>query len=250
MTLRYRLYLGLKLLFTCAASSAFAAETSVAVAANFTEPAKEIAAAFAKATGHKAQLVFGPSGAFYTQISHGAPFELFLSADAERPVKIEQEGLGVPATRFTYAVGRLALFSTTPRLVDKAGAVLRTGRFEKIAIADPVSAPYGQAALETMRALGVEARLKPRIVTGTSIAQAYQFTSTGAAELGFVALSQIIDVKGGSRWIVPASLHKPIEQQAILLKTGAANPAARAFLKFLKSDAALRIIRRYGYAAR
>lgn len=250
MTLRYRLYLGLMLLFTCAASSAFAAETSVAVAANFTEPAKEIAAAFAKATGHKAQLVFGPSGAFYTQISHGAPFELFLSADAERPVKIEQEGLGVPATRFTYAVGRLALFSTTPRLVDKAGAVLRTGRFEKIAIADPVSAPYGQAALETMRALGVEARLKPRIVTGTSIAQAYQFTSTGAAELGFVALSQIIDVKGGSRWIVPASLHKPIEQQAILLKTGAANPAARAFLKFLKSDAALRIIRRYGYAAR
>ncbi|WP_165322222.1 molybdate ABC transporter substrate-binding protein [Rhizorhabdus phycosphaerae] len=250
MTLRYRLYLGLMLLFTCAASSAFAAETSVAVAANFTEPAKEIAAAFAKATGHKAQLVFGPSGAFYTQISHGAPFELFLSADAERPVKIEQEGLGVPATRFTYAVGRLALFSTTPRLVDKAGAVLRTGRFEKIAIADPVSAPYGLAALETMRALGVEARLKPRIVTGTSIAQAYQFTSTGAAELGFVALSQIIDVKGGSRWIVPASLHKPIEQQAILLKTGAANPAARAFLKFLKSDAALRIIRRYGYAAR
>ncbi|MFZ5707873.1 MAG: molybdate ABC transporter substrate-binding protein [Pseudomonadota bacterium] len=238
------------LLFTCAASSAFAAETSVAVAANFTEPAKEIAAAFAKATGHKAQLVFGPSGAFYTQISRGAPFELFLSADAERPVKIEQEGLGVPATRFTYAVGRLALFSTTPRLVDKAGAVLRTGRFEKIAIADPVSAPYGLAALETMRALGVEARLKPRIVTGTSIAQAYQFTSTGAAELGFVALSQIIDVKGGSRWIVPASLHKPIEQQAILLKTGAANPAARAFLKFLKSDAALRIIRRYGYAAR
>lgn len=250
MTLRHRLYLGLMLLFGCAASSAFAAETSVAVAANFTEPAREIAAAFAKATGHKAQLAFGPSGAFYTQISHGAPFELLLSADADRPTKIEQEGLGVPGTRFTYAVGRLALFSTTPRLVDRAGAVLRTGRFEKIAIADPVSAPYGLAALETMRTLGVEARLKPRIVTGTSIAQAYQFTSTGAAELGFVALSQIIDVKRGSRWIVPARLHKPIEQQAILLKTGAANPAARAFLKFLKSDAALRIIRRYGYAVR
>ncbi|MBP8234255.1 molybdate ABC transporter substrate-binding protein [Rhizorhabdus sp.] len=248
MTLRHRLCLGLLLLLGYTTSPALAAETTVAVAANFTEPAKEIAAAFARATGHKAQLAFGPSGTFYTQISHGAPFELFLSADAERPAKIEQEGLAAAGTRFTYAVGRLALYSTTPRLADGAGAILRTGRFERIAIADPASAPYGQAALEVMRRLGVEARLKPRIVTGTSIAQAYQFTSTGAAELGFVALSQIVDVKGGSRWIVPARFHQPIEQQAILLKTGANNPAARAFLKFLRSETALRIIRRYGYA--
>lgn len=250
MTLRHRLCLGLLLLLGCTAAPALAAETTVAVAANFTEPAKEIAAAFTKATGHKAQLAFGPSGAFYTQISHGAPFELFLSADAERPAQIEQDGLAVTGSRFTYAVGKLALYSTNPRLVDGAGAILRTGRFERIAIADPASAPYGQAALEVMRKLGVEAKLKPRIVTGTSIAQAYQFTSTGAAELGFVALSQIIDVKGGSRWIVPARLHQPIEQQAILLKSGAGNPAARAFLKFLRSGTALRIIRRYGYALR
>lgn len=250
MTLPHRLCLGLMLLIGWTASAANAAETTVAVAANFTEPAKEIAAAFARATGHKAQLAFGPSGTFHTQISRGAPFELFLSADAERPARIEQEGLGVAGTRFTYAVGKLVLYSTTPGLVDDAGAVLRTGRFQRIAIADPASAPYGQAALEVMRKLGVEARLKPRLVTGTSIAQAYQFTSTGAAEVGFVALSQIVDVKGGSRWLVPARLHRPIEQQAILLKTGADNPAARAFLKFLRSGTALRIIRRYGYALR
>lgn len=227
-----------------------AAETQVAVAANFTEPAKQIAAAFEKATGHKAVLAFGASGAFYTQISHGAPFEVFLSADAERPTKADQEGLSVPGSRFTYAVGRLVLYSTTPGLVDANGAVLKQGRFEKVAIADPATAPYGTAAIETMRALGVYDRLKPKVVTGSSIAQAYQFTSTGAAQLGFVALSQVIAVPGGSRWIVPARLHTPIDQQAVLLKTGAANPAATAFLRFLKGRTALAIIRRYGYATK
>jgi len=227
-----------------------AAETHVAVAANFTEPAKAIAAAFEKRTGHKAVLAFGASGAFYTQISHGAPFEIFLSADSERPAKAEQDGLGVPGTRFTYAVGRLVLYSATPGLVDPRGAVLGKGGFDKIAIADPATAPYGLAAVETMRALGVQDSLKPRIVTGSSIAQAYQFTSTGAAQLGFVALSQVIAVPGGSRWTVPEKLHTPIDQQAILLKAGAANPAARAFLAFLKGRTALAIIRRYGYATR
>lgn len=227
-----------------------AAETQVAVAANFTEPAKQIAAAFEKATGHKAVLAFGASGAFYTQISHGAPFEVFLSADAERPTKADQEGLSVPGSRFTYAVGRLVLYSATPGLVDANGAVLKQGRFEKVAIADPATAPYGTAAIETMRALGVYDRLKPKVVTGSSIAQAYQFTSTGAAQLGFVALSQVIAVPGGSRWIVPARLHTPIDQQAVLLKTGAANPAATAFLRFLKGRTALAIIRRYGYATK
>lgn len=227
-----------------------AAETQVAVAANFTEPAKQIAAAFEKATGHKAVLAFGASGAFYTQISHGAPFDVFLSADSERPTKADQEGLSVPGSRFTYAVGRLILYSTTPGLVDANGAVLKQGRFEKVAIADPATAPYGTAAIETMRALGVYDRLKPKVVTGSSIAQAYQFTSTGAAQLGFVALSQVIAVPGGSRWIVPARLHTPIDQQAVLLKTGGANPAATAFLRFLKGRTALAIIRRYGYATK
>ncbi|WP_347271080.1 molybdate ABC transporter substrate-binding protein [Rhizorhabdus histidinilytica] len=227
-----------------------AAETQVAVAANFTEPAKAIAAAFEKATGHKALLAFGASGGFYTQISHGAPFEVFLSADADRPARAEQESLAVPGTRFTYAVGRLVLYSATPGLVDPGGAVLKRGGFDRIAIAEPATAPYGLAAVETMRRLGVEAALKPKIVTGSSIAQAYQFTSTGAAQLGFVALSQVVAVRGGSRWIVPAGFHAPIEQQAVLLRTGEKNPAARAFLAFLKGRTALAIIRRYGYAVR
>lgn len=227
-----------------------AAETQVAVAANFSEPAKAIAAAFGKATGHKAILAFGASGAFYTQISHGAPFEVFLSADAERPARADRDGLAVSGTRFTYAIGRLVLYSTTPGAVDPGGSVLKQGDIDRIAIADPATAPYGAAAVETMRSLGVYDRLKSRIVTGSSIAQAYQFTSTGAAQLGFVALSQVIAIPGGSRWIVPAKLHAPIDQQAVLLKTGAQNPAAKAFLAFLKGRTALAIIRRYGYATR
>jgi len=232
------------------AAPVLAAETQVAVAANFAEPARQIAARFEKATGHKAVLAFGASGAFYTQISHGAPFEVFLSADAERPAKAEQDGLAIPGTRFTYAIGQLALYSATPGLVDRRGAVLRRGNFEKLAIADPATAPYGVAAVETMQRLGIYDALKPKIVTGSSIAQAYQFVSTGAAQAGFVALSQVIDVPGGSRWLVPARLHSPIEQQAVLLKTGANNPAARAFLKYLRSRPALAIIRRYGYVVR
>ncbi|KRB86900.1 molybdate ABC transporter substrate-binding protein [Sphingomonas sp. Root710] len=229
---------------------AAAAETQVAVAANFTEPAKEIAAGFERATGHKAVLAFGASGAFYTQISHGAPFEVFLSADTERPAKAEKEGLAVPGTRFTYAVGQLVLYSAKRGLVDGKGAVLRTGKFDKVAIADPATAPYGVAAVETLQSLGIYEMLKPKLVTGSSIAQAYQFTSTGAAQLGFVALGQVIAVPDGSRWLVPAKLHTPIDQQAVLLRTGEKNPAAVAFIKYLKSRPALAIIKRYGYAAR
>lgn len=233
-----------------AAAPALAAETQVAVAANFTEPAKEIAAAFARATGHKAVLSFGSSGQFYAQMAHGAPYEVFLSADAERPQKAEQEGLGVPGTRFTYAVGQLVLYSTTPGLVDEGGAVLKGGRFAKLAIADPAAAPYGAAAVQTLQRLGVYAQVKPKIVQGSSITQAYQFVASGAAELGFVALSQVIGRPGGSRWLVPEADHRPIDQQAILLFAGQKNPAAAAFLKFLKGPEALTIIKRYGYAVR
>lgn len=227
-----------------------AAETQVAVAANFTEPAREIAAAFTKATGHTAVLSFGSSGAFYTQMAHGAPFEVFLSADADRPKQAEQDGLGVPGSRFTYAIGRLMLYSTTPGLVDDGGAVLRTGGFAHLSIADPTAAPYGAAAIQTMQNLKLYPALLPRIVRGSSITQAYQFVATGAAELGFVAQSQIVKVPGGSRWLVPARLHKPIDQQAILLRTGARNPAAAAFVKFLKGPEARTIIKQYGYEVR
>ncbi len=230
--------------------AALAGETKVAVAANFTEAAKAIAARFKAKTGHDATLSFGSSGQFYTQIANGAPFEVFLSADVERPQKAEAEGLSVPGSRFTYAAGRLVLYSTTPGLVDGKGAVLKTGKFEKLSIADPKAAPYGQAAVEILTKLKLYDALKPRIVRGASITQAFQYVQTGAAELGFVALSQVAGERGGSRWIVPASTHTPIEQQAVLLKTGANSEAAKAFVAFLKSGEAKAIIRRYGYEVR
>ena len=238
------------LIALAAAAPGHAAETIVAVAANFTEPAKEIAAAFTKATGDTAVLSFGASGAFYTQISHGAPFEVFLSADAERPKKAEAEGFAVPGSRFTYAVGRLVLYSATPGLVDAKGAVLKGGGFAHLAIADPAAAPYGQAAVETLKALKLYDTLAPKIVQGSSITQAYQFVATGAAELGFVAASQVVTVTGGSRWLVPEADHAPIVQDAVLLKTGAANPAAAKFMTFLKGAEAVAIIKRYGYEVR
>ena len=229
------------------ASPALAAQTQVAVASNFTDTAKEIAAAFKAATGDEAVLSFGASGQFYTQITKGAPFEVFLSADADRPKKADADGLSVPGSRFTYAVGRLVLFSKTPGLVDDRGAVLSSGKFAKLSIADPASAPYGEAAIETLKTLKLYDTLQPKIVQGSNITQAYQFVETGAAQLGFVALSQVINETGGSRWLVPAADHAPIEQQAVLLKTGARNPAAKAFIDFLKSPTAVAIIKKYGY---
>ena len=228
-------------------ASALAAEIKVAVAANFTEPAKEIAAKFEAKTGDKVVLSFGSSGQFYTQIANGAPYEVFLSADSERPTKAEAEGLAVSGTRFTYATGRVVLWSKTPGLVDAKGAVLAKGGFEKLAIADPKAAPYGLAAVETLTKLKLYDTLKPKIVTGSSITQAFQYVQTGAAELGFVALSQVINEQGGSRWIVPAADHTPIDQQAVLLKTGADSATAKAFLQYLKSKDAKTIIKRYGY---
>lgn len=230
-----------------APSAVSAAETQVAVAANFTEPAKEIATAFKAATGHTATLSFGSSGQFYAQMAHGAPYEVFLSADADRPLAAERDGLGVTGSRFTYAVGRLVLYSKTPGLVDDAGAVLAGGRFNKLSIADPAAAPYGVAAVQTLQKLGVYPAVKPKIVMGSSITQAYQFVDTGAAELGFVAYSQVINVAGGSRWLVPVADHAPINQQAVLLYTGQNNAAAKAFLAFLKGPQAVAIIKKYGY---
>lgn len=227
------------------ATPSLAAEAQIAVAANFTEPAREIARAFEARGAHAVRLSFGASGAFYTQIGQSAPFDVFLSADEERPRKLAAEGRGVAASRFAYAVGRLAVWSRDAGRVGDA-ATLREGRFDKIAVANPAGAPYGVAAHETMAALGVAEALKPKIVEGASIGQTFQFVETGNAELGFVALSQTVG-KGGSIWLVPAHLHEPIRQDAILLKHGADNPAATAFLDFLKSAEARAIVARYGY---
>jgi len=233
-----------------AASLAHADEVQVAVAANFTAPAQKIAAQFEKDTGHVAKLSFGATGKFYAQITNGAPFEVLLSADDETPAKLEKEGQAAPGTRFTYAIGTLVLWSAQPGVVDAQGAVLKSGQFERLSIANPKTAPYGAAAVETMKALGVLDAVTPKLVQGENIAQAYQFVATGNAPLGFVALSQVFEdgaLKGGSAWIVPAKLHQPIRQDAVVLAKGAANPAAKAWLAYLKSEKALAVIRAYGY---
>jgi molybdate transport system substrate-binding protein len=225
-----------------------AASVPLAVAANFTGPAKVLAAKFQQETGNTVVLSFGASGQFFTQITQGAPFEVFLSADAARPQALVAKGLGVSGTSFTYAIGKLVLWSATPGLVDDQGKVLSTGKFNHIAIADPKSAPYGAAAVQTLKALGVYDAVSLKIVTGESINQAYQFTASGNAELGFVALSQVIKDDKGSQWLVPQTLYKPITQDAVLLKPGANDAAAKAFLAYLKTPEALGIIRSYGYA--
>jgi molybdate transport system substrate-binding protein len=228
------------------AGEASAGQTNVAVAANFTDPAKEISAAFKAKTGHEAVLSFGSSGQFYTQITQHAPFQIFLSADSERPKKLVDDGLGIADSRFTYAIGKLVLWSKNPDLV-KGEETLKSNAFSKLSISNPVAAPYGAAAIETMKSLGFYDTLRPKFVEGANIAQAFQFIDTGNAELGFVALSQIVENETGSRWLVPQNLYKPIRQDAVLLNKGAANGAAIAFMAFLKGPEARAIIEKYGY---
>jgi len=230
-----------------------AATVNVAVAASFTAPAQVLAAIFEKTTGHRARLSFGATGAFYTQIKYGAPFDVLLAADDGRPMRLEKEGDAVPGSRFTYAVGQLALWSAKPGAGEGPEATLRSGRFNKLAIANPRLAPYGAAALETLRALDLYPSVQSKLVTGESIGQTYGFVASGNAELGFVALSQIQEagqIKSGAAWIVPGRLHAPIIQDAVLLKRGLDNPAAVEWLRLLRSDKVKTLIRGYGYAIR
>ena len=239
------------LLALMAGAAAQANEVQVAVAANFTAPMQKIAAEFEKDTGHKAVLAFGATGKFYAQIVNGAPFEVLLAADDETPARLETEHRTVPGTRFTYAIGKLALWSAKEGVVDNQGQVLKTGDYAHLAIANPKTAPYGAAAIETLTKLNLLDRVQGKLVQGENIAQAYQFVSTGNAPLGFVALAQVYRdgrFTSGSGWIVPATLHAPIRQDAVILAKGSANPAAQALEGYLKSDKARGIIRSYGYA--
>lgn len=231
-------------------SLAQAAEVNVAVAANFTAPMKQIAADFEKATGHKVVLAFGASGKFYAQIKNGAPFQLMLSADDEKPIQLEKDGLAVPGSRFTYAIGTLVLWSAKPNLVDPKGDILAKGTFNKIAIANPQLAPYGVAAMEVLAKRGLTAAIKPKIVQGENISQTFQFVGTGNTDLGFVALSQVMKggkITSGSAWVVPGNLHAPIRQDAVLLMKGKGNPAAEGLANYLKTDKVKAFIRTYGY---
>jgi molybdate transport system substrate-binding protein len=234
-------------------SSARADELNVAVAGNFLGTLQKLAPLFQTAHGHTLAPSAGASGALYAQIQHGAPFDVFLSADAERPAKLEAEGLAVKGTRFTYAIGQLVLWSPKPGVVDSAGDVLKKSELRFVAIADPKTAPYGAAAEKVLEALHVLAPLRAakKITVGESIGQAYQFAATGNADCGFVALSQVTKEDGtipGSSWIIPPTLSGKLEQDALVLKASTKQKVAQLFLKWLHTDpAARKLIRAAGY---
>lgn len=233
-----------------ALNTAWADEVQVAVAANFTAPIQAIAKDFEKDTGHKLIAAYGATGQFYAQIKNGAPFEVFLAADDSTPAKLEQENAIAPGSRFTYAIGTLALWSAKPGYVDANGEVLKNNQFKQLSIANPKTAPYGLAATQVLDKLKLTEATRPKLVEGQNITQAFQFVSTGNAELGFVALSQIYKdgkVESGSAWIVPSSLHEPIRQDAVILEKGKDNPAAKALVDYLKGPKAAAVIKSYGY---
>lgn len=232
-----------------AVTPAFAEQVLVAVAANFVPPFREIALEFEKSTGHNVQVAAGSSGNFYSQIKNGAPFDVFFSADMERPKLLENEGLGVKDSRFTYAIGRLVLWSPNADLV-KGEETLRSKTFKRLAMANPKTAPYGVAAMQAIQKLELWENLQPHIVMGESLGQTMGFIESGNAQLGFVALSQVLDprIQGqGSRWDVPDHLHEPIKQDVILLTKAKDNQAAKALMEFIGGPQAKKIIERYGY---
>jgi molybdate transport system substrate-binding protein len=226
-----------------------AAEVSVAVAANFTDATRDIVPLFEKATGHTAKVSFGSTGKLYSQIENGAPFEVFLAADTKRPIKAEKEGLAAPGNRFVYAKGKLVLWGVEKGLFGNGVNYLKNSKFQHLALANPKTAPYGLAARQVLEHLGLWPQLQSKLVRGESIAQTFQFVATGNAETGFVAFSQVKAWQGdtGSSWVVPTTYYDPIDQAAVLLKKGTSNPAAQAFVHFLKSDAARKVIESYGY---
>lgn len=223
-----------------------AAEANVAVAANFTQVATDIAAAFEQQTGDHVNLSFGATGTLYTQISQGAPFDVLLSADDKRTRSAIKEGFGVAGTEFTYAVGKVVLYSPAIDVTDGA-AVLQAGAFQHLAVANPKTAPYGTAAMAALDTLGLATVVAPKIVTGENITQTLQFVASGNAELGFVALSQVIGKPASQVWMVPDTDYPPVRQNAVLLSHGSANQAARDFLDFVRSDTAAALIAAAGY---
>lgn len=231
------------------ATGARAEEVIVAVAANFTDAARDLAPLFEQVTGHTAKMSFGSTGKLYAQIENGAPYGVFLAADSARPEKAETAGLAVPGSRFTYARGKLVLWSAKAGLFESGEAYLKALRFSRAAIANPKTAPYGLAAQQVMIRLGIWERVQPKLVRGDSIAQTFQFTATGNTEVGLVAHSQVKGWSGdtGTVWEIPDGYYAPIAQQAVLLRKGEDNPAARAFHAFLKSPRARAVIEAYGY---
>jgi molybdate transport system substrate-binding protein len=238
--------------FLLASLTVRAEELNVAVAANFYGTLQKLAPKFEQASGNKLTLSSGSSGQFYAQIKQGAPFDVLLSADTERPKQLQAEGLGVAGSRFTYAIGTLVLWSPKPGIVDADGKVLTTGRFKMLGIADPKAAPYGAAAQQVLAHLGLWDKLNQdkNIATGENINQAWQFAVTGNVDLAFVALSQVTDGKAisGSYWLPPQSLYTPLEQDAIILTRTTKRATAEVFMKWLREDPdAIATLRAAGY---
>ena len=226
------------------------APITVAVAANFAAPMQTLVQAFSQETGQEVQVALGSTGKLYAQIKNGAPFHMLLAADSATPEKLEKEGLAVQGSRFTYATGRLVLWSAEPGMVDAQGEVLSKGWFKYLALADPKVAPYGAAAVQVMERLGVYSTLEGRLVQGESIAQAYQFVASGNAQLGFVALSQVMqngNIKAGSAWLVPQTMHMPLRQDAVVLAAAKDNSSVKALVAYLQTEKARQIMRAYGY---
>lgn len=247
--MNFRLSLIPALVLACVLSSSqsLAAEIRVAAASNFARAMISLASDFEENSGHKVKLVFGSTGKHYAQIHNGAPFDVFFAADIKRPRLLEEQGIAIAGSRFTYAKGKLILWSHMPNYVDSEGEVLRHGSFEHLAIANPNLAPYGRAAREVLKYRGLWEEMKQKVVRGENIGQAFQFVSSGNAELGFVAFSQLKNIDepiAGSYWEVPQSLYTPIEQQAVLLTD---NEAGRSFISYIKSKPALKIISNHGY---
>ncbi len=243
-------HLSIALVLAIAAGSSAAGEAQVAVAANFSAPMKQIMALFEQDTGHQIRASYGATGKFYAQIKNGAPFEALLAADQERPERLEQEGVGVPGSRFTYATGRLVLWSAKPGLVEDGESLLKAGDFNKLSVANPKLAPYGEAAMQTLSALGVKDALEPKLVMGENIAQTYQFVDSGNAEVGFVALAQVMEdgrIAKGSGWIVPGDRHAPIRQDALILQGGKDNPVVAELFDYLQTEKVRALIRDFGY---
>lgn len=236
-------------LLTCSVAT-LAGEAHLAVAANFAEPIKAVAAVLEKTTGHTLKVTLGATGKLYAQIKNGAPFDVLLAANTATPAALEKDGLAKPGSQFTYATGKLVLWSADAAKVDAKGEVLKGGNFRKVAYANPKTAPYGEAAVQAMDKMGLTAALTSKLVQGESIGQTYNFVHTGNAEIGFVAMSQVLEggkLKGGSMWVVPQSLYSPIRQDAVMLRHSANNPAALALVKLLQSPNIKDLIRSYGY---
>lgn len=231
-------------------SFSFAGEVSVAVAGNFFKPIKVLASEFEAKSGHKVALSVGATGKLYAQISHGAPFEIFFAADQKRPAKLVAEKLAIKESQFTYAQGQLVLWSKNPGVIDAQGKRLSSPDMKRLAIANPKTAPYGEQAVNALTKLGLYKQLESKIVQGQNIGQTYQYVSSGSVKQGIIAMSQVTvngEITTGSSWIIPSDLYDAIQQDAVLLEKGKANPVATEFLDYIKTPSAVKIIRSFGY---